>query len=84
MSTACTDCGHPQMRHDEDLGWSCWVEDCSCTAYVAPTTGSTDADLRERIAQAIEAEADPHVVGDYGMGHNAATYQAAQIARNTP
>lgn len=37
--------------------------------------------LRERIAAEIEAEADPNVVGDYGMGHNAGTYQAARIAR---
>ena len=50
----------------------------------SPVPGGIVDDLRERIAQAIEAEADPHVVGDYGMGHNAATYQAAQIARNTP
>ena len=65
----CPECafGFDRMHTDEGGGYSCPV--CEL------------AEVRERIAADIEAEADPNVVGDYGMGHNAGTYQAASIAR---
>ena len=71
MSATCATCGHDSGDHGSFGDTACRC--CTCTAYVAPTTGSTDAD-RARLAE-IRAQRT-------GNGHwGASPTEAADLLR---